>query len=144
MRPVLPILLAFLSGCGSFGLVEVGGDEGALVAVSPEGQIRFDEASPSGRTQAEEVMLSAGGDLPVYIAAAWVESEEGVFFTGDTLPFPRTLDPGEELPITVRFAPDDAGTFHGTLVIETGTEGALLERTLVGEGCADSNRDGDC
>lgn len=145
MRPVLPILLA-LVGCGDFGLVAAGGGEGAaFVAVEPQGQIRFDQASPDGRSQAEEVMLVSDGDLPVYIADVWVESSTAsVFFTNEDLPFPKTLEPGASIAVTVRFAPVSAGTFHGTLVIETGTEGTLLERPLVGEGCSDPDGDGSC
>lgn len=144
MRPLfLPLLTA---GCGDFGLVATGGEEGeALVAIEPQGQIRFDRASPSGRSQLEEVLVVSSGDAPVYVADVWVESNTaGVFFTSDSLPFPKMMDVGEEVPVTLRFAPVSAGTFNGTLIVESGAEGALLERQLLGEGCSDPDRDGDC
>lgn len=143
MRPLL--LLCVLGACGELGLV--GASEGgeAQVGIEPEGQIRFDRASPSGRSQSEEVLVVSSGDAPVYVADVWVESSTAnVFFTNDELPFPKNMEPGEEIPVTVRFAPAAAGTFHGTLVIESGLEGALLERQLIGEGCSDPDRDGDC
>ncbi len=145
MRRALPTLL-LCAGCGDFGLVIAGSGEGdALVAVEPQGQIRFDRASPSGRSQAEEVLIVSAGDAPVYVADVWVESSTAnVFFTNDDLPFPKNMMPGEDLPVTVRFAPVSAGTFHGTLVVESGLEGALLERQLVGEGCSDPDHDGSC
>ncbi|MDP2312737.1 MAG: hypothetical protein Q8P41_07515 [Pseudomonadota bacterium] len=144
MRPLLPILL-LLVGCGEFGLqeaVEVGG--APLVAVAPGGQIRFDEASPRGRSQSEEVTIGSDGDVAAYVAAVWVESESGDFYTNEELPFPKVMEPGEAIPITVRFMPASAGTFHGTLIVESGTDGTLLERQLVGEGCIDSDADGRC
>jgi hypothetical protein len=140
------LVLLSLAGCGSFGLDPLGGDEGdAFVTIEPAGQIRFDRASPSGRSQSEEVTIVSSGGVPVYVADVWVESSTAnVFYTGNELPFPKTMDPGEELPVVIRFAPVAAGTFHGTLVVEAGTEGAVLERQLVGEGCADTDRDGEC
>ncbi|MDP2305639.1 MAG: hypothetical protein Q8P18_06400 [Pseudomonadota bacterium] len=149
MRPILltrlfPTLL--LVGCGEFGLgetLEAGG--AALVAVAPGGQLRFAEASPSGRSQALEVTIASDGDVAAYVAAVWVESENGgIFYTNDELPFPKLMEPGEAIPITVRFMPAAPGTFHGTLLVESGTEGALLERQLLGEACGDDDGDGRC
>lgn len=145
MRPVLFALLP-LCACGEVGLVEdVDAIGEALVTVEPQGQIRFDRASPEGRSQSEEVLIVSSGDADVYISDVWVESSTAsVFYTENDLPFPKYLDPGEEIPVTIRFAPVAAGTFNGTLVVESGLEGALLERALVGEGCSDPDRDGDC
>lgn len=144
MRPLLPSLCV-LVGCGDFGLADgVTADGGPLVAVTPEGQIVFEPVSPSGRPQFQEVNITAAGDVAVYIAAVWVESEDGAFSTFEDLPFPKLLDPGEAIPMDLRFKPPDAGVFHGVLVVESGTEGALLERQILGEGCVDSEADGQC
>ncbi len=146
MRPVLPMFLVLLVGCGEFGLAEtVVSDGGPLVAVAPGGQIRFDAASPSGRSQAQEVTIGSDGDAAAYVAAVWVESENGdIFYTNDELPFPKLMEPGEAIPITVRFMPTAPGTFHGTLIVESGVDGALLERQLLGEGCDDEDGNGRC
>jgi hypothetical protein len=146
MRRLLPTLLVLLPGCGSFGLVEDATADGApLVSVDPDGQIRFDDASPSGRSATEQVVVMSLGDASAYVASVWVEtSTDGVFYTNDDLPFPKTMAPGEEIPITVHFQPTAAGTFHGSLVIESGTDGTLLERQLLGSGCSDGDHDGRC
>jgi hypothetical protein len=146
MRRVLPVFPLLLTACGTVGLSQnVVADGDALVSVDPAGQIHFDEASPSGRSQSSEIVVSSLGDVPAYVADAWIESStDGVFFTGDDLPFPKSMDPGEEIPITVRFQPTAAGTFHGSLVIESGLDGTLIERALIGKGCSDSDHDGDC
>lgn len=145
MRRVLPTLL--LIGCGDFGLTEVSSIEGGgetLVAIEPQGQIRFDEASPHGNSVSEEINVEPVGDGSVTIEDAWIESStSGVFYTSGDLPFPRTIDAGDTFPFTVRFSPVSAGTFHATLVVET-SGGAILERQMLGEGCRDTDRDGRC
>jgi hypothetical protein len=144
MRRVLPTLL--LIGCGDFGLTEVSsidGDE-TLVNIEPQGQIRFDEASPHGNSVSEEIDVEAIGTGNVTIEDAWIESSTaGVFYTAGDLPFPRTIEEGDSFPMTVRFAPVSAGTFHATLVVET-TSGAVLERQMLGQGCRDNDADGRC
>lgn len=146
MRAARIAPLFFVVACGEVGLVEYVGDDGeALVAVEPQGQIRFDRASPEGRSQSEEVLIVSAGDASVYVADVWVEtSTASVFYTGNELPFPRYLDAGDEIPVVIHFSPVAVGTFHGTLVVESGLQGALLERQLVGEGCSDPDRDGSC
>lgn len=151
MRPVLPTLplllpALLLVACGEFGLVETVESGGApLVAVAPGGQIRFEAVSPSGRSQAQEVTIGSDGDVAAYVAAVWVESENGdIFYTNEELPFPKLMEPGEAIPITVRFMPTAPGTFHGVLVVESGVDGTLLERQLLGEGCGDEDGDGRC
>lgn len=145
MRPILTILV-LLVGCGEFGLAETLEAGGApLVAVAPGGQLRFADASPAGRSQALEVTIGSDGDVAAYVAAVWVESENGdIFYLNDDLPFPKLMDPGEAIPITVRFMPTDSGTFHGLLIVESGTDGTLLERQLLGEGCGDEDGNGRC
>lgn len=145
MRPSAPVLL-LLTGCGQLGLVESMDESGeALVSLEPAGQIRFDRASPEGRSQSEEVLIVSSGDASVYVADVWVESSTArVFYTESELPFPKYLEPGAEIPVIVRFAPAAAGTFYGSLVVESGVDGAVLERQLVGEGCSDADRDGNC
>ncbi len=146
MRCALSALF-FLAGCGSFGLDEgpVALESEPLISIDPDGDIVFEASSPSGRSQSEEVVVMSLGGVGAYVANVWVESTtEGVFFTGEELPFPKLMEAGEEIPITVRFQPTAAGTFHGVLVVETGTDGSILERALLGNGCRDSDADGNC
>ena len=146
MRRLFP-LVTLLIGCGDIGLTATVGEDGAqsLLTLSPEGQVRFDAAAPNGRVVNEEVTFVSAGDLPIYVADVWVESSTASVFTvGDDLPFPKNIEPGVEVAIVVKFSPVAAGTYRGTLVAETGTDGTLVERELVGEGCTDSDHDGDC
>ncbi len=135
-----------LVGCGGVGLDMYAGDVlGPLVATDPDGDVQFGDHVPDARSMANDVRVISAGDESVYVADAWVESNtEGVFFLPNELPFPQMLDPGVEIPVTIRFAPTAVGTFHGALVIEVGNDGTLLERMLVGQGCRDQDDDGEC
>lgn len=145
MRSLLPTLL-LLAGCGDFGLQELASTEGeGMLTLDPDGEIRFGQASPHGRATTMEVRFISSGTQPVQVADAWVESATAdAFSTPGELPLPRRLAPGDEMPVTLRFDPAAQGSFHGTLVIELGPEGTLLERTLTGQGCQDDDEDGDC
>lgn len=145
MRPLLPLLSLLLGGCGDFGLAQAALAGGPMLQIDPDGEIRFEQASPSGRESTQEVTFVSSGGEEVHVAGAWVESTtNGVFYTNEELPFPKSLDPGTDIPINIHFAPSAQGTFHGLLVIEVGTDGTLLERELVGQGCRDAQRDGAC
>lgn len=149
MRHTLPLVLAssaaLLAGCGELGLAQVTiADGAAIVAVAPTGEIRFEDASPDGRSKSEEVTIGSDGDVAVYVADVWVESEDTAFFLNEDLPFPKNMEPGEAIPVTLRFQPPRAGNFRGTLVIESGTDGTLLERPLFGSGCEDDDGNGRC
>jgi hypothetical protein len=146
MRRLFP-LCVLLVGCGDIGLTATLDEDGAesLLTLAPEGQVRFDAAAPDGRVVNEEITFVSAGELPIYVADVWVESSTAsVFSLGDVLPFPKNIEPGVEVAITVKFSPVAAGTYHGTLIAETGTDGTLIERALVGEGCTDTDHDGEC
>lgn len=138
--------LATLVACGTFGLVEgyAGEGLGALLATDPDELVEFGETAPNAKSQKMDVQFVSAGDDALYVADAWIESaEEGVFTSGE-LPFPRTLQPGEAIPVHLRFKPNAQGAFTGTLLIEVGNEGEVVERTLSGEGCFDDDEDGTC
>lgn len=140
------LLLLLAAGCGGVGLDPlVEATDGPRLALDPDGELRFASASPEGRSQALDVRLISDGGERLYVKDAWVESTtEGVFSTNGEWPLPRNLDPGEDLPVTLRFAPNAQGTFHGRLIVEVGNDGTLFERDLVGNGCEDRDRDGEC
>jgi hypothetical protein len=134
-----------LVGCGGVGLDQLAADAlGPLVATDPDGDIQFGDHVPDARSMSHEVSVLSTGDESVYVADVWVETNtEGVFYVPNELPFPQLLDPGAEIPVTIRFAPTAVGTFHGALVIEV-EDGTILERMLVGQGCRDTDRDEAC
>lgn len=145
MRRLLPLLLC-AAGCGGVGLDPlVEATDGPRLALDPDGELRFGEASPEGRSQPLDLTLISEGGEPLYVKDAWVESTTSdVFSTVGEWPLPRNLDPGQELPVRLAFAPDAEGTFHGRLIVEVGNDGTLFERDLVGNGCGDRDRDGEC
>lgn len=141
---MVPVLLLAL-GCGQVGLEDMSEDpleEGRLV-IEPAGQVRFDTASPYGRSVAATVTVKAAGDAPVRVVDGWTEGYPEGAFTLPTAPFPKKLDPGQSVDLELRFLPPGDGAFEGLLVLET-EGGALAERTLVGNGCRDADQDGDC
>lgn len=147
MRPLFPLLLLALStGCGEFGLQELGDTDGeGLLTLDPDGELRFGEASPHGPFTDLEVRFVSAGTSPVQVVDAWVEStSDGVFSTPGTLPLPRRIEPGGDMPVLLRFDPTAQGSFHGVLVVELGPSGTLMERTLTGTGCRDDDADGSC
>lgn len=89
--------------------------------------------------------IAVDGNEPVYVTDAWIESgAEGVFrISGEALPFPRLIQPGTVIPVEIKFKPSAAGEFRGTFVVTTET-GVVVERGLLGTGCADGNDDGKC
>ncbi|MFZ5480413.1 MAG: hypothetical protein ACOZNI_26860 [Myxococcota bacterium] len=140
------MLTFLLIGCGGVGLDQYAVDAlGPLVGTDPDGEVSFGDHVPDARSQATEVSVLSIGDEDAYVADVWVESNtDGVFFVPNDLPFPQMMEPGAEVPVTIRFAPTAVGTFHGVLVIEIGEEGTILERMLVGQGCRDTDDDGAC
>lgn len=139
------IALMLLGACGDFGLAPLAGDVSGLLTTNPEREIRFDATIPSDRSIVQEVEIQSAGDGPVFVANLWVETNtEGVFYTGDDLPFPKTIDAGSAVSVNVRFLPTAVGSFHGALVIEVGNEGTIIERSLFGQGCRDDDDDHEC
>ncbi len=130
------VLVLTLAACGNFGLAVVDGDvAGSRLTTDPVNELAFGRRAVDG-THSEQLYLRSEGTTPVYVADLWVESPDaGVFSTGD-LPLPRELEPGAELPVQIRFTPDDDTRFEGTILIQVGREGRVLERSVVGTGCA--------
>lgn len=130
-------LLALFLACGHYGLETVAEHlSGPRLATEPAGSVAFGRQEASGRTYSEELYLLSAGDEEVYVADLWVESDEaGVFDVGD-LPFPRSLDVGAEMPVNILFTPDDDTRYEGSVFIEVGWDGKVIERTLSGTGCS--------
>jgi alkyl hydroperoxide reductase subunit AhpC len=145
MRHLVPITL-LLAGCGDFGLLmtmDTGTGDGPFM-FDPEGQAEFGRASPNGRNVEMDVTIACVSDQEAYVADAWVESNtQGVFTTNDDLPFPMRLDPGRGVTVKLKFLPNAQGNFRGTFVVEDNL-GNLTTLPLVGTGCSDGDRDGDC
>lgn len=144
MARFLPLLL-LAAGCGQMGMSElVDEDADTWLSFDPDGEISFGKVSPSGKSVEQQVTLSAQGEAPVTVSDLWIECEtKDVFYLDGELPFPRVMDPGDTIPVDLRFMPKTAGGFRGTLVVEL-ADGRVMERNLTGSGCSDSDHDGVC
>jgi hypothetical protein len=131
------VWFTLLTACGHYGLETVAENlSGPRLSTDPAGSVSFGRQEASGRTYSEELYLVSAGDEAVYVADMWIESEErGVFDVGD-LPFPRSLDPGAEMPVNILFTPEDDARYEGSVFIEIGWDGKIIERTLSGTGCS--------
>ena len=138
---------ALLAGCGGYGLTEYGDaslGDGSLFIV-PEAQVRF-APTPPGREDVTEVTLVSSGDLPVRIEEIWLEGPGADdFVLPDLLMLPLELDPGLELPFTLRFLPEDPGSASATLYVGVGDLSAeVLSVGVFGRACEDGDGDGAC
>lgn len=134
-------------GCGDFGLAELdaGPSAGALVAVTPSGEVRFSTASPFGSPTEETLVVRAAGDEAVTVSDVSLSGDDRANFDIGAVRLPSRLQPDEELEVPLSFSPDAVGGFVTTLVIETSSDVTPeLERRLIGQGCNDGNRDGRC
>lgn len=138
------MLAFFLAGCGSFGLqsIELVAESGRLGA-TPQSPIDFGKVIADREVGHETVTLQANTDVSVRVISVWVESTSGVFSIDGNPPIPKTLEPGQQIGIGLRFEPGSKGDFTGSFFAET-EDGGLLERELEGRGCGDSDRDGRC
>ncbi len=113
-----------------------------MARVAPDGMVEFEDR-PVGFGASEEILVASVGDMPITVEEAWVEvTDPNVFFVG-ALPFPKRLEPGEDIGFEVNFEPQDNGIFYGTLVV-TFDDGTTLERNVRGAGCEDDNGDREC
>ncbi len=138
------MLLALLVSCGSVGLESWEQEAGpGRLDIDPKGRVEFPDTSPDGHSVESEVsVLNEGGSAAV-IDDVWVEgAESGAFFL-EGVRVPTQVQPGGTYTFTAHFLPEESGLHEGTLVVLT-AEGAYLERLLMGSGCRDENRDGDC
>ena len=140
VRPVLTLLAAFITGCGSVGLdVMDTGSATSTLAVDPAGQIDFgSHSTDAAKSFRKDVVLSVDGAQPIAVVDIYIdETSDPSFWMSPNIPVPIRLKPDSVFPIEIRFQPDDEGTQRGELVIliDDGTvEGAYLRRPIVGEG----------
>ena len=141
MRNLLFILGLMTTGCGTYGLepTDTGFMPSAL-GIDPFGEIDFGEHSTDASKSArKDIILFVDGEQPLAIIDVFLEGENASNFSLPAdLPLPIRLQPGVEFPIALRFSPDSPGAFRGEMkvMIDDGTtEGAYINRPIVGEGC---------
>jgi hypothetical protein len=145
MRTLLFIIAASFIGCGTYGLEAT--DTGAMTSslgIDPLGEIDFGghdlNADKSAR---KDVVMFVDGEQPLAIIDIFLEGGNSeIFKLSEELPLPIMLQPGVDFPVSIRFSPHASGTFRGelTVMIDDGTtEGAYINRPLVGEGCTESD-----
>lgn len=146
------IVAVALAACGDLGLTPVvaedadasAAEEGAWLTVEPTGDVRFGRAAEDGAGVEQEVVATSAGALTVTLDDAWIEGTDQHAFSFSEEPrVPVRLAPGESTTLRITFAPDAQGSFRGVLALDI-ESGQLVERSLVGEGCADANRDERC
>lgn len=128
-----------LVACGSYGLQPMMTDDGAKLTTDPAWELAFGKQSTTAGTVTGTITLLSSGEAPLTIQDVWLESDENGIFDLGELPFPRTIEPGDEVPVNVLFSPQRAERYTGTLYIEFGEEGRTAERNLVGSGCDPRN-----
>lgn len=142
--PLAPLVVFGLAGCGQFGLQMVDSTVDGHLNVQPAGETDFGARYPGKQgAMATFELAPIGQDNAVEVDDVWVEGDTGAFSIPAELPLPRTLDPGVEFSVRVRFAPEDVGTFTGQLVAVTNV-GDEVRRDLRGVGCRDKDDNGHC
>ena len=138
------MLLFWLVGCGSFGLqsIELVEAEGHL-GIAPTGTVDFGKEIVNQGSSLQTVTLNVQGDVGVRVVSVWVESSAGAFSIDGVPPIPKRLEPGQQVGVKIRFEPGGKGDFSGTFVAET-AGGNIVERELIGQGCADRDDNGRC
>lgn len=136
-------LLVFLAGCGPVGLEPVP-DAAVQLEVLPTSEVLFGMVSPAGVPVREEILVRAVGEEAVALEAAWLEGDEDSFeLVYD--PTPILVQPGTQVAVEVSFLPTGAGSFSARLNLDLGAGDAwVVQRRLVGSGCNDPRREGDC
>ena len=141
MRTFLAIVGTLFTGCGTVGLAP--SDTGAApssIEIDPYGEIDFGEHSINAAKSARmDITLFVQGESPVGILDIVLDGTDAdLFILPQDLPVPMRLQPGIDFPLSLRFSPEDAGTFLGEfkVIIDDGTpDGALIQRPVMGEGC---------
>jgi hypothetical protein len=131
----MTVWLLLLVACGSYGLEPMMSDDGGTLKTDPAWELAFGKRATTAGTVSEPITLISSGESPLTVQDVWLESEESGIFDLGELPFPRTLEAGEEMPVNVLFTPERAERYTGTLYIEIGDGGRVAERNLVGAGC---------
>ncbi len=141
-------LLLQLLACGSYGLQEtIVVAEGTVeVATEPAVMLTFDSVPADGRAMAgaEFAIVNIGEDSvtiqAIEVSTTDPETGADVFWTeaeqvDAPLPIPRTLKTGERFPLQLVFQPEAVYDYQGRVLVRFAGD-ALVERALVGEGCA--------
>lgn len=143
----LALAPTLLAGCGGYGLTEYGeaGLAGASLFIVPEAQVRFAPTPPGGE-DVTEVTLVSSGDVAVRVEEIWLEGAGADDFQlPDLLMIPLDLEPGVELPFTLRFQPESTGNSSATLYVGMGDLGETETSVEVfGRACSDEDDDGAC
>ena len=138
-------LLFGLSACGGMGLEEFNAETGSLgLEVEPASQVVFPDSPVAHPALQQEVLLKAAGDDAIVVTQVYLEGRDAAEFSLPSLPFPRAIQPGTELPLRVGFIPPSVGEFRASLVVIAEDEGIQLFRTLLGNGCSDNDNNQMC
>lgn len=138
---MLPPLLFFVAGCGSFGLAPANDLPIGRVELSPAAATNFGELLPEEQAaMAVFGMMSADEEDPGEVDEVWLEGDTGAFQIVGMPELPELLHGKQRLHVKVRFAPQESGSYEGNFVMST-TGGQKVRRALVGTGCR--NRDGN-
>ena len=141
MRTFLVIVGTLAIGCGPVGLAPSDtGDTPSSIEIDPYGKIDFGEHSIHAAKSARmDITLFVQGESPVGILDIVLDGTDAdLFILPPELPLPMRLQPGIDFPLSLRFSPEDAGSFSGefTVIIDDGSpNGALIHRPIMGDGC---------
>ncbi len=139
------VLVAAACGCGVPYLEYDQETAGAQLKLRPLSEVAFGSISPYGAPLRQQLWVAANGDMSVAIEHVVLPSDGRGSFTLVYDPSPAVLEPGEEVPIDIRFHPDESGQFAGRLsVIAVAAGQHEISRRLVGSGCGDADADGSC
>ncbi len=134
-----------MPACGGIGLEEFNGETGSLgLEVEPASQVIFPDSPVAFPATQQEVLLKASGDDAIIVTQVFLEGRDAAEFSLPSLPFPRAVQPGTELPLKVGFIPPSVGEFRASLVVIAEEEGIQVFRALLGKGCTDANDDRVC
>jgi hypothetical protein len=127
--------LVFLAGCQEYVLdPSAGGGNGAVPAIVVEpGRVDFG-AVESGAVAEAVLLVRSVGQAPLTVSG-WTLSGDDVFLADACCG--AVLEPGDALPVPVRFAPDGPSAFTGALdVASDDPEQPSVRVDLVGSGLA--------
>ena len=111
MHWVLPVILALaVAQSGCIGLTSA--DSASGLSISPA-NLDFGGV-PVGSTKTDTVTLTNSGSAPVTLSQTSISNEE---YSLSGLSLPATLEAGQQLAFTIRFAPAGAGPSSGTATI---------------------------
>ncbi|MGB7727463.1 MAG: choice-of-anchor D domain-containing protein [Candidatus Acidiferrum sp.] len=94
--------------------------------------LRFEDVVV-GQSQIIKITLKNSGNSAIILSG---HSLNGVGFSMSGIVYPKTLDAGAEIPLSIRFAPSKAGNVSGTAQLFTKDGNGTVEITLKGAGVA--------